>query len=124
MANFNDPAHDFLACLVMAGVTLRQQSQKHRIGTGALNVLLAVHLLDEEGWGITAKQLAETALCSPSLLRGYVRQLEARGYLRRYHLSLSRAPRRLCLVAPGKTLVAQVLRAVKRATNEAKSIVP
>jgi DNA-binding MarR family transcriptional regulator len=124
MANSGDQPRDYLASIVVAGATLRQQSKKHRIGAGPLNVLLTIHLLNDDGWGIAARQLAEASLCSSSLLRSYVRQLEARGYLKRYHLHLSRAPRRLCLTATGKTLVGQLLRAMRTAANEVKSIAP
>jgi DNA-binding MarR family transcriptional regulator len=118
MTSVFDISPNILALALVAAATLRQQSKKRKVGAGQLHVLLTIHLLtSESGCGILASELNDKQIISLSLLRAYVRQLEANGYLMRYS-RYNRDARRIYITAKGHTLVAQCQRALCRAARE------
>lgn len=107
-----------LASAVVAPAALRQLAQRSHVPAALLQVLLSIYLFrcSQPNNILTTPQLSELHLLSLPLLRGYIRQLEAGGYVRRESF-FRRGPRLLGLTTPGHVLASQCAAHIRRAAQ-------
>lgn len=97
------PARQGLAYLVAAHGVLQRQSKSTKCPEAQLLTLLALHTMQDEYPAASTKQLHEVMQISLPLLRGYVRELTARGYVERVRF-YRRGARLLQLTKEGKSV--------------------
>lgn len=106
------------ASAAVASIVLRRLASTERVPAAQLQVLLSVHLVEQsQQYGLlTTAQLGQMQLMSLPLLRGYIRQLEAGGYVRRESF-FRRGPRLLQLTSEGRGLARRCAAHIKRAAH-------
>lgn len=106
------------ASAVVAPAALRQLAHTAHVPAALLQVLLSIHLFEHsQPYALlTTPQLGQFHLLSLPLLRGYIRQLEAGGYVRRESF-FRRGPRLVALTSAGHTLASQCATRIRRASQ-------
>lgn len=112
-------AQQGLAYVVAAHGVLQRQSVRTTCPVAQLQTLLALHALNEASPYLNAStgQLGQVMQLSLPLLRGYVRQLVTRLYVKRERL-FRRGPLLLKLTPEGKLVAAACQRELKRAAAQ------
>ena len=115
MAIDSDTLHSQWASAIVGPSAMRRVAVKAKCPAALLHALLALHLRDSVcsyAFTVTA-DLQESLQVSLPLVRGYVRDLEARGCIKRERF-YRRGPRLLRLTDRGKDLVRQCQQELKR----------
>lgn len=114
MAIDSDTLHRQMASVIAGPGAMRRVATKAKCPAALLYTLLALHLRDSV-WPLpaTTAELQEALQASLPLVRSYVRDLEARGCIKRERF-YRRGPRLLRLTDKGKDLVQQCQRELKR----------
>ncbi|MGY2132710.1 hypothetical protein ACW9KT_10805 [Hymenobacter sp. HD11105] len=112
--HYSDP-HPMLYSIV-APAALRKLQREYKLPPAALLLLLTIQLVRHDSGNPTTAHLA-TGWLSNSLLREYVRKLEAAGYLQRLPLR-RRAAKQLVLTVNGLSLVNHLQRDMREACRK------
>ncbi|MDO7854429.1 hypothetical protein [Hymenobacter convexus] len=114
MAIDSDTLHRQWASAIVGPGAMRRVAVKAKCPAALLHTLLALHLRDCVGYlSPSTADLQESLQVSLPLVRGYVRDLEARGCIKRERF-YRRGPRLLRLTDKGKELVRQCQQELKR----------
>lgn len=113
------PVQQGLAYVIASHGVLQQKSVRHGCPVALLHTLLALESMNATSQSLPARtgELQRVMQLSLPLLRGYVRDLEARGYVRRERF-FYRGPRLLRLTTEGEYLAADCRRALAPAAAQ------